>query len=341
MAPTKIKLPPKPQFVPLDVPLPRRRETLSVLVWMCLVPLFLLVFLELVLHSVVTRTIALVYLVYVLQDQGHERGGRRSNWVRSLTFFTWFRNFFPITMRKEADLDPSKKYIFGYHPHGVISLGAFACFGTESCGISTLFPGLDIRLLTLESNFKVPFFRDLLLALNVCSVSKQNINYILSQPTPGSSVTIVIGGAAESLEARPGHNKLHLQSRLGFIKIGLKHGASLVPTFAFGENDVWEQVPNPEGSLIRQFQNAFKSVASFSPVLFHGRGIFTYNYGMLPYRRPIVVVTGNPIDLPVIEKPTEEDLKMYQKLYIAELQRVYDAYKDELLPNRVEELVIA
>ncbi|KAJ3076469.1 Diacylglycerol O-acyltransferase 2 [Podochytrium sp. JEL0797] len=332
-------LPSMPKFAPLSVPFPRRRQTAAVAFWMILVPLALFIFLEMLLQSYVTRSIALVYLLWILQDKGHRTGGRRNQWVRSLSMWIWFRDFFPISLRKTVDLDPTKKYVFGYHPHGILSLGAFTAFGTEACNISTIFKGLNIRLLTLDSNFVIPIFRDVLLAMNIASADKTSIQSVLSGPA-GSSLALVIGGAAEAMEAQPNTNKLILKTRLGFIKLALMHGASLVPTFAFGENDIWDQVPNPKGSAVRKFQTMFKDFASFSPVLFHGRGIFTYDYGIMPHRRPIIVVTGKPIDLPVIEKPTEEDLKKYQKLYIAELQRVYDAYKDELLPGRKSDLVI-
>lgn len=51
-------------------------------------------------------------------------------------------------------------------------------------------------------------------------------------------MTIVVGGAAESLSARPGTADLTLRRRLGFIKLAIREGADLVPVFSFGENDV-------------------------------------------------------------------------------------------------------
>jgi hypothetical protein len=67
----------------------------------------------------------------------------------------------------------------------------------------------------------------------------------------------------------------------------------LVPVFGFGENDVFQQIPNPPGSRLRRFQNAMSKLLSFSPPLFHGRGFFSTNFGVLPYRRPIDVVGKN------------------------------------------------
>lgn len=71
----------------------------------------------------------------------------------------------------------------------------------------------------------------------VCSVSKPSCFNILSQG-PGSAITIVVGGAAESLSAHPGTADLTLKKRYGFIKMAIRAGADLVPVFSFGENDV-------------------------------------------------------------------------------------------------------
>ncbi|KAJ3111476.1 Diacylglycerol O-acyltransferase 2, partial [Physocladia obscura] len=66
-------------------------------------------------------------------------------------------------------------------------------------------PGLNIRLLTLESNFKIPVWRDILLSLNVASADKCSINDILDSPRlhSGDSVMLVFGGVADSLQECP------------------------------------------------------------------------------------------------------------------------------------------
>ena len=68
-------------------------------------------------------------------------------------------------------------------------------------------------------------------------MSKRSCNNILKQG-PGSAITIVVGGATESLAAHPGTANLTLLKRFGFIKIAIQNGADLVPVFSFGENDV-------------------------------------------------------------------------------------------------------
>lgn len=66
--------------------------------------------------------------------------------------------------------------------------------------------------------------------------------------------------------------------------------ASLVPVFAFGENDLFNQVKNPRGSWLRDIQQKIQKKVAFAPVLFFGRGIFQYTFGFLPHRRPVNVV---------------------------------------------------
>ena len=69
----------------------------------------------------------------------------------------------------------------------------------------------------------MPFYRDILLAMGICSVSKLSCSNIL-KGGPGQAITIVVGGAAESLSARPGTADLTLRKRLGFIKVAIQHG---------------------------------------------------------------------------------------------------------------------
>ena len=71
--------------------------------------------------------------------------------------------------------------------------------------IMSLVPGIDLRLLTLEMNFYVPFLREFLLMMGMCNASKRACNTIL-QRGRGSAIMLVVGGAAESLESAPGES---------------------------------------------------------------------------------------------------------------------------------------
>ena len=50
------------------------------------------------------------------------------------------------------------------------------------------------------------------------------------------------GGALEALNADPNQIRLVLNRRKGFIKLALRFGSDLVPTFSFGETFIYDQV---------------------------------------------------------------------------------------------------
>ncbi|KAG0170942.1 diacylglycerol O-acyltransferase 1 [Apophysomyces sp. BC1034] len=285
----------------------------------------------------------IAYVTYMLLDKAPENGGRRFESTRHWAIWKYFAAYFPVKLIKEQDLDPKKNYILGYHPHGIISMGAFANFATEATDFSKVFPGIKLSLLTLVQNFRFPFLRDLTLALGVCGVSRKSCEHILSSG-PGHSIVIVIGGASESLSARPGIVDLILRKRLGFIRLAIKQQASLVPVFSFGENDLYDQVDNTEGTKIHSIQKKMQAIFGFTMPMFHARGIFNYDVGIIPFRHEIVTVVGKPIDVPKLEKdqtePTQEQLLAVQAEYIQELQDIYNKYKDTYAKDRKRELRI-
>lgn len=65
--------------------------------------------------------------------------------VRNLAMWRWLRDYFPISLVKTADLPTDRPVLFGYHPHGVLSQGAFINFATNATGFATAFPGVDVR----------------------------------------------------------------------------------------------------------------------------------------------------------------------------------------------------
>lgn len=254
--------------------------------------------------------------------------------------------------------------MFAYHPHGIISMGAACTFASEATGFSELFPGVICHLLTLgefwrvlgqlrrpsrlpslccppsasltpDANFWIPIYRDILMAMGLASVSKRSCRTILKK---GRSICIVIGGASESLYAYPGTNNLTLKKRLGFIKIAIREGAELVPVYGFGENDIYELLPNEKGTMTYRFQKWFQGTFGFTVPFFHGRGVFTYNYGLMPHRRPVTVVVGSPIPVKQADKPTDEEVQAVHRQYIQALQDLWDKYKDEYAKDRKSEL---
>ncbi|XP_073530704.1 diacylglycerol O-acyltransferase 2-like isoform X3 [Phyllobates terribilis] len=289
-----------------------------------------------------------MYIIWMISDRKTpERvlasiaGGRRSLWMSKWTMWKHFRDYFPIKLHKTTDLDPALNYIFAYHPHGIMSFGAFCNFGTDSTGFSHIFPSLKPHLTTLAGNFKVPLYRDYLLAAGMCSVAHSSIDYLLSSHCSGNAVVIVIGGAAEALHCTRNKHILTLKKRKGFIKKALTNGASLVPVYSFGENEVLEQYHFEPGSWKRTLQITFQQWIGFAPCIFFGQGFFSSaSKGIMPLRKEINTVVGKPIPVPKIMNPSEQQVDMYHSLYIKSLQDLFNAHKERFGLQQSDSLVL-
>ncbi|KAL1768307.1 2-acylglycerol O-acyltransferase 3 [Sigmodon hispidus] len=265
-------------------------------------------------------TLVVLYLAWLYKDRHTPRmGGRRCAWVWNWAVWRYFRDYFPITLVKMAELDPSQNYLSGFHPHGVLVVGAFSNFCTEVTGFSRLFPGLKPRLLMLPCWFQVPLFRDYIMTCGLVSSYKASASYLLSHPEGAQVAVLAMGGPLDALEAKPGPVNLRLRNRKGFITSSLEHGASLVPVFSFGEKELFQQYPNSPGSWVRRVQETLQRMLSVALPLFHGRLRL-----LIPFRVPIHTVVGAPIPVQRSPKPSREQV---DQLYIERLTRLFEEYK--------------
>ncbi len=99
--------------------------------------------------------------------------------IRSWCLWNYFRDYFPITLVKTAELDAEQSYLFGSHPHGILCFGAFAAFSTDSLKFSKVFPGLYSRVLTLKQQFWLPGNRELISSAGLCSATKRGMEALL------------------------------------------------------------------------------------------------------------------------------------------------------------------
>ncbi|KAH3668538.1 hypothetical protein OGAPHI_002292 [Ogataea philodendri] len=256
----------------------------------------------------------------------------------------------PITIQKEIRTGP--RYIFGYHPHGVIAMGALSGFATEGASFSHHFPGIRCFLTTLVNQFQLPFYRDYLMSLGCTAVTKRNISSLLNQ---GHSVVIVVGGATESLLAKPGLNSIVLNRRKGFVKLALQSAGKfdesdmcLVPVYAFGENNIYDvyytndsqQYSKNDGyirKLLKMFQLWLKRNVGFTLPIIASRGLFNYDFGLLPYRRPINIVVGEPIPVYRLngnkfgDTVTQAEVDHYHTQYVKSLGDLFEKHKKDFL----------
>ncbi|GBP48083.1 2-acylglycerol O-acyltransferase 2 [Eumeta japonica] len=255
-------------------------------------------------------------------------------WVRSWSWWYYYRDYFPLNLVKKHDLDPSRNYLFACFPHGVVSSSAFGAFATNALDFNRIFPGMTCNMITLGGHFLVPFFRDLILALGACSSSPESLMYLLdTKKQRGKCVALIVGGAAESLDSHPGEYKVILSRRKGFVRIAIKTGAPLVPVFSFGETDVFRPLPNPENSLLRRFQETFRKITGIAPMFPIGRGVFQYSYGVIPLRKPVTTVVGKPMEVAKNLDPTDEEVDAVHAEFTERLTELFNSEKAKYLRN--------
>ena len=79
---------------------------------------FLLAFIFIGLSFTPFAIIPLLYGIWYWYDYNTPfQQGRHSNFIRNLSLWKHVANYFPIKLHKTSDLDPSKNYIFAFHPH--------------------------------------------------------------------------------------------------------------------------------------------------------------------------------------------------------------------------------
>ena len=337
------KLKGKSVFAPIKIPARRRLQTfvVSLFLFFTVMPACTIITI-LALMNPFTMPPMVAYLLWIFFAPIKHPMPRQRWWARHI-FFRMYRDYFPIRLvaskEARAQMDPKRNYLFCYHPHGVHSFGAMINFGSDANLATVMFPGLKFHLQTLKINFYVPFWRHTLIWGGAGDASAGCIRKTLSAG-PGECAVLVVGGAEESMMASPKTNDLTLSKRKGFVKIALQTGAALVPVFGFGETNVYDNLADGRPWLRRLMKKVQKTIG-FALPLVSGRGYFTYSWGILPHRRPIVTVVGCPLILPKIEKPTQEDVDKWHKKYCEALMELYHENKSvyDVMPKSSARIV--
>ncbi|KAI7841881.1 hypothetical protein COHA_004410 [Chlorella ohadii] len=224
---------------------------------------------------------------------------------------------------KTADLDPSKRYVFAGHPHGLLGNAFFLAFCTNQLGFDEKFPGIRLSIGVLDLNLRVSFCREICLLHGLCDVDRSTLLARL-RAGPGSAVFLARGCL-----------DLVLKRRRGFVKVALEAGAELVPVIAFGENDQFNRMDLRPGSLLDLVQKTFKKLTGFAMPLqdaLTGAGIMNLPYGPFPLARP----PDHCGDLR--SEAGRAHVDACHALYCAALQQLYDEHKDKYAPNRIQDM---
>ncbi|CAL8094780.1 unnamed protein product [Calicophoron daubneyi] len=295
-----------------------------------------------------------VYLLFMIWDWGAEdQGSHPRRFLLQSRVWNWLADYFstqmvltdelkeysrkymvPNDLAKTNDaefkgLPWDRNYIVGVHPHGIFSSGCFFNFMTDAGNFRKLFPNLRPFIAALKIHFKIPFYRDIIMAIGGVGSSRIGLRYLLDSEKckkKGNFVIVVVGGPQELLEARPGRYVTHVSKRFGFFRLALQTGSPMIPCITFGETNMYHQVQNKPGSYLRRFQDLFLKLTTVPLPLFYG-------YGPIPYPSKLTTVVGAPIECERVENPTNEQVAAVKEKYLQKLKELFERYKNKYDPN--------
>ncbi|PYH55484.1 DAGAT-domain-containing protein, partial [Aspergillus niger CBS 101883] len=276
----------------------------------------------------------LLYLIYIkyLSKAHKSPSPLRSNLLHNHPLWTLYTTYFPIRLYRSHPLPRHRKYLFGYHPHGVSIRGAIAAFASNGAGFSSLFPDItNNTLLISDKTMRAPLLREYALALGINGVSYTScVNHLARA---GQAITICIGGAREARYANPNTMDLVLNVRRGFVRVAAQTGADLVPVMAFGENELFD-VGTVDEEVVKGrawvgwVLRAWYAVTGKKVRWVGGR------WGLIvPYRRPVNVVVGRVIAVREgrgVEDVDDDDgyVEELHGRYVEELRRLWREWRD-------------
>merc|ERR1711872_316304 len=134
---------------------------------------------------------------------------------------------------------------------------------------------------------------------------------------------------AEALLSEAKTTKLILNDRKGFIKVAISTGADIVPTFTFGETSLFAQLNENRIPGLRVFQNICKKMIGVAPCIFNGRGLLQDKIGLMPKKRKLTVVVGEPISVEMNKNPSHEEIDKIHSKYVMQLKNLYETFNQK------------
>jgi len=329
------------KFAPLAVPISRRKQAMACATVVYFPMLLLIVYSWSLARLRLSWPLWLLYPLYSrLVDKEILSVAAwlsfRKNWL-----LQGCAAYFPATLFKADPTltwDPNKAYLIGYHPHGVCGCGAALAFGTDVLGWREKFPGLEVRLATILMSWRLPLLWELLARLGCIPGDGTTLARAVR---PGRAVVMNVGGRDESLDASTGQHVLTVRPKREFFRLALRNGALLVPSFGFGESELFQSARDVPG-LAGPLQAWIEGIVGASVPLFNGRSPFTYNLGPMPFRKPISVVVGTPLVPQQCHgmEPSDTQVEDLQERYVGALRALYERWKPHCELDQGKRLII-
>jgi 2-acylglycerol O-acyltransferase 2 len=221
--------------------------------------------------------------------------------------------------------DPSKRYLYVWHPHGFVSYVPSVLMGAMARGgkpHGRMWFGTCAPLL-----FNIPVLGEFYTVANARPVDRRSLDSIMGK---GATIAVQPGGMKEQASSRDDQEQAFFPAKLGFVRLAIQHGTPLMPLYIFGENQLYRRVPGMEWFT----QGLYKTTGIMLPIVTAKWGL--PQAGLLPRATDIHVRYGKPVDVGAAEaEPSDARVEEVFTRYLAELQWVFDTYANDCLPPEV------
>ena len=205
-----------------------------------------------------------------------------------------------------------KPVIFTAIPHGAAPLG-ITCYPVWS----KLFNDKLCHWTCAPVVLKLPIVSTFMKHMGYVPAKAKHIVDTLTKKE--ENVGVVLDGIAGMFRSDNDTEIASIKQRKGIIKIALRAGVTIVPTYGFGTTSLWKIVVDPFGILEVL---SLKLDVSLTP--FFGR----WNWFLGPPNRvPLCVCLGEPVLCPKIDEPTQVDIDKYHSQLLKSYADLFEAHK--------------
>jgi len=230
-----------------------------------------------------------------------ERNNQKYNSLQ----FVW-----PESVNRPALND--KPVIFTAIPHGAVPLG-ITCYPVWS----KLFNDKLCHWTCAPVVLKLPIVSSFMKHMGYIPAKAKHIVDTLTKKE--ENVGVVLDGIAGMFRSDKNTEIANIKQRKGIIKIALRAGVPIVPTYGFGHTSLWKIVVDPFGIL-----EALSLKLDISLTPFFGR--WGWFLGP-PQRVPLCVALGEPVLCPKIDEPTQDDIDKYHSQLLQSYADLFECHK--------------
>jgi 2-acylglycerol O-acyltransferase 2 len=216
--------------------------------------------------------------------------------------------YFSLKIVTHEVLDAHTPWMFCSFPHGV-----FPVSNVLALVLVPVLRGFYFNGLAATALLKLPLAGNLLGMLGAEDCSKDNVRRLMMEER--RSVALLPGGITEIFYNSQGVECIYIKKRKGFVKLALQAGHPIVPIYTFGNTDLLHCL---NWSILKWISAKLRVSITF----FWGR------WGSpIPYRKPLLLAVGRPIDVPTVANPSDAQINEYHQKVIDATIALFDAHK--------------